>query len=146
VPARERVWLAQESRPLPGAEQWLYGQLPAGPQARWRLQIADTGEPALPAVLAQWPSGEWLFTSRFHAMLAGAWAGSHLVVIATNEKLRAAARDLGCPSLSPEAKPIAFAAALRDSEPPARRQLVRAAASARQSCHEWAAAVGLAAG
>ena len=146
VPARERVWLAQESRPLPGAEQWLYGQMPAGPQARWRLQIADTGEPALPAVLARWPSGEWLLTSRFHATLAGAWAGSRIVVIATNDKLRAVAREFGCPMLAPEAEPAGFAAALRESEPVARPPLVRAAGLARQACHEWATAVGLAAG
>ncbi len=143
VPARERIWLAQESRPLPGAEQWLYGQLPAGAQARWRLQIADTGEPALPAVLARWPSGEWLLTSRYHATLAGAWAGSRIVVIATNDKLRAAARELGLTALSPDTNPTGFAPALRESEPPAHGQLVRAATAARQACHEWAKTVGL---
>jgi hypothetical protein len=142
VPTRERVWLAQESRPLPGAEQWLYRQMPAGPQARWRLQIADTGEPALPAVLARWPSGEWLLTSRYHATLAGAWAGSRIVVIATNDKLRAVAREFDLSSLAPDADPAAFAATLRESEPPAHGQLVRAATAARQACHEWAAAVG----
>jgi hypothetical protein len=142
VPARERVWLAQESRPLPGAEQQLYGQLPAGAQARWRLQIADTGEPALPAVLARWPSGEWLLTSRYHAALAGAWAGSRIVVITTNDKLRAVAREFDLSSLAPEADPAAFAATLRESEPLAHGQLVRAATAARQACHEWAAAIG----
>ena len=142
IPARERVWLAQESRPLPGAEQWLYGQLPAGSQARWRLQIADTGEPALPDVLARWPSGEWLLTSRFHATLAGAWAGSRVVVVATNDKLRAVAREFGLSALPPNTDPVALAAALRESPPAARSQLVRAAAAARQACHEWAATVG----
>jgi len=97
-------------------------------------------------VLARWPSGEWLLTSRFHATLAGAWAGSRIVVIATNDKLRAVAREFGCPMLAPEAQPAGFAAALRESQPVARPPLVRAAGLARQACHEWATAVGLAAG
>lgn len=101
--AAQRVWLAQESRELPGAERALFAALPAAEQARWQLVSPEHPGAPLTDVLARWPSGEWLVTARYHAALAGGWAGSRVVVIATNEKLRAAARDLGAPTLSPTA-------------------------------------------
>ena len=102
-PFAQRIWLAQESRELPGAERALHAALPADEQARWQLVVPDIpGEP-LSAALARWPSGEWLVTSRYHAALAGAWAGSKVIVIAANEKLRAAARELNCAVLPPDA-------------------------------------------
>lgn len=136
LPIGERVWLAQESRELPGAEIALHRTLPKSERDRWRLIVPDapgaapsesdapgatrtdappaTGlEPGAPAphrqsiplgaVLRRWPTGEWLLTSRFHAALAGAWGGSKIVVIATNEKLRAVAEELGTPAVSPNA-------------------------------------------
>ena len=103
LPANERVWLAQESRSLPGAERALHAALPAAEQARWQLVAPDEAGAPLASALARWPSGEWLVTSRYHAALAGAWARSKIVVISTNEKLRAAAHELGAPSLSPSA-------------------------------------------
>jgi polysaccharide pyruvyl transferase WcaK-like protein len=113
LPVTERVWLAQETRPLPGAERALHAALPSVDQARWSLAIpdADPGAP-LAQSLARWPSGEWLVTSRFHAALAGAWAGSKVVVISTNEKLRAVAREFGAPVLSPDADEATVARAL----------------------------------
>lgn len=103
LPARERVWLAQESRELPGAERTLFASLSAGERALWQLVAPEAPGANLSEVLAHWPSGEWLVTARYHAALAGAWAGSKVVVISTNEKLRAAARELHAPVLSPEA-------------------------------------------
>lgn len=114
----ERVWLAQESRELPGAERALHRALPLAEQARWSLTIPDpvpspagslaTAEPptsaeSLATALSRWPSGEWLVTARFHAALAGAWAGSKIAILATNEKLRAAAHELACPLLATDA-------------------------------------------
>jgi hypothetical protein len=103
LPATERVWLAQESRELPGAERVLHAALPADERVRWRLVVPDQPGAPLPRVLGRWPSGEWLVTARYHAALAGAWAGSKVVVISTNEKLRAAGREIGAPLLSPYA-------------------------------------------
>jgi len=105
-PIFERVWLAQESRELPGAERALYAALGPEEQATWCLAVPDllpTPVASLAETLERWPSGEWLVTSRYHAALAGAWAGSKIAIIATNEKLRAAARELACPVLSPSA-------------------------------------------
>ena len=114
----ERVWLAQESRELPGAERALHHALPLGDQARWALAIPDrlpspagslataespTSAESLATALSRWPSGAWLVTARFHAALAGAWAGSKIAILATNEKLRAAAHELACPLLATDA-------------------------------------------
>lgn len=102
----ERIWLAQESRELPGAERALHHALPLDEQSSWSLRIPELSPaPAesLATVLSRWPSGEWLVTARFHAALAGAWAGSKIAILSTNEKLRAAARELPCPLLATDA-------------------------------------------
>jgi hypothetical protein len=114
-PATERVWLAQETRALPGAERALHDALAPDEQKRWRLVVPDEPGAPLARALARWPSGEWLVTARFHAALAGAWARSKIVVISTNEKLRAVARELGAPLLSPEADEAAVARALESA-------------------------------
>ncbi len=115
--ATDRVWLAQESRDLPGAERALFAALPAAEQFRWRLVSPEQAGAPLEDVLARWPSGEWLVTARYHAALAGAWARSRIVVLSTNEKLRAAARESHAPLLSPHADDASTARALAAAEP-----------------------------
>lgn len=134
--ASEHIWLAQESRDLPGAERALHGALPAAEKARWRLVSPEEAGAPLPRVLERWPSGEWLVTARYHAALAGAWAGAKIVVLSTNEKLRAAARELGAPLLSPEAGEAAVARALESAHPalPPRQFAERAA----EACADFA--------
>lgn len=109
---RDRVWLAQESRELPGGERAVHGALSPADRSRWRLVAPDAAGEPLSLVFERWPSGEWLVTSRYHAALAGGWARSKVVVIATNEKLRAAARELGAPVLAPDATESEVAHAL----------------------------------
>ncbi len=84
---------------------------------------SDTSPDAIPdgtlkSVFARWPSGEWLVTARFHAALAGAWSGSKIVILSTNEKLRAAARELACPVLAPDADEATALAALQSASAP----------------------------
>jgi len=117
LPASERIWLAQETRELPGAERALHAELPRPEQKRWPLVVPDLPGKALTAALARWPSGEWLVTARYHAALAGAWARSKVVVIATNEKLRAVARELHCPMLHAESTVDAVSRTLAQAEP-----------------------------
>lgn len=112
VPAQEHVWLAQESRPLPGAEHAMFASLSPDEQARWTFVAPEIAGANLSDVLARWPSGEWLITARYHAALAGAWAGSKVIVLATNEKLRAAAIELDAPLVSPDADADTFAQVL----------------------------------
>ena len=143
LPTRERIWLAQESRALPGAEQWLYSQLSPAARQGWSLRLPDQpGEP-LAQVLAGWPSAEWLLTSRYHATLAGAWAGSRATVIAVNDKLRSAAAECGYPSLPVGASEAEFGAALAAAAPPPPARLSARAESARAACAEFFAAAGI---
>lgn len=118
--AEDHVWLAQESRELPGAERALFRALPPAEQARWRLVSPDQPGADLAVVLGQWPSAEWLITARYHAALAGAWAGSKVVVLSTNEKLRSAARELHVSLLSPDADEATVIHALQSTAPAAR--------------------------
>ncbi len=117
LPATDRVWLAQEARDLPGAERALFAALPSAEQARWQLVTPEQPGAPLEEVLARWPSGEWLVTARDHAALAGAWARSRIVVLSTNEKLRAAAREIHAPLLSPEADEATVARTLAATAP-----------------------------
>lgn len=143
LPARERVWLAQESRPLPGGEMVLYQGLAGAERARWRLQAADSPGAALTAVLAGWPSGEWLLAARFHATLAAAWAGSRAVVLATNDKLAGVAAECGYPLFPLEGDPAGLAELLIAAPRPAAARLQDRAAAAEQACQEFFAAIGL---
>ena len=115
LPTSDPVWLAQESRALPGAERALYAQLSLEDQSRWQLISPEIPGAELSDVLARWPSGEWLLTARYHAALAGAWAGSKTVVITTNEKLRAAAEELHTAVISPDADETAVRSALQNA-------------------------------
>jgi polysaccharide pyruvyl transferase WcaK-like protein len=117
ISATERVWLAQESRDLPGAERALYAQLPLQEQSRWQFMSPEMPGENLPAVLGRWPSGEWLVTARYHSALAGAWAGSKIVIITTNEKLRAAAAELHAPVLAPNCDENTVRRALETASP-----------------------------
>ena len=134
--AASRIWLAQESRALPGAERALFAALPAAEQARWQLVSPDHPGDPLTEVLARWPSGAWLLTARYHAALAGGWSGSRVVVLATNEKLRAAARDLGAPCIGPDATLAEVSTALAAAAPVPPPQAL--AAQAQQACAEFA--------
>ena len=136
---RERVWLAQESRELPGAERALFAALASNTQAKWNLALPDSPGAPLTEVISRWPSGEWLVTSRYHAALAGAWARSRIVVIVTNEKLRGAATELGLASMAPDATQSEVQAALDHSK--IATAPVPLAERAVNACREFVAAV-----
>ena len=97
----EQLWLIQEKRPLPGSEQWLYTHSNADIQNNWQLVSLDHPEKPLTEVIDNWPSSEWLLTSRFHTCLVSAWAGTKTVVLNTNSKLLSAAVEFGYQALPP---------------------------------------------
>ncbi len=140
VGATERVWLAQESRPLPGGERMLHAALPEDERSKWSLIDPELPGAPLTHVLARWPGAEWLLTARYHAALAGAWARSKVIVIGTNEKLRAAARELGAPMLTPDADLATVAKAIARAVPaaPGLEQAQQAVAA----CRAFLAAAG----
>ena len=137
-----RVWLAQESRDLPGAERALFAKLPPTEQTRWELIAPDVAWAPLARALERWPSGEWLVTARYHAALAGGWARSKIAVIATNEKLRAAARELQCAIILPDADAATVSRALAVAQPAVPGTAQAAAAHAACAAFVEAAARG----
>ena len=73
----------------------LFAALPTEMRRGWELVSPDEPGAPLESALARWPGAEILLTSRYHAAITGVWAGSRVVVIGINEKLRgAAAREL----------------------------------------------------
>lgn len=153
LPVLERIWAAQEERELPGAERWLYARLPAEERARWRLEVippCGSGVPAASSLSAgggtplplAWPSGEWQLSSRYHATLAAAWAGSRAVVIETNAKLRGAAEETGFPLIGLSDPHPAVASRLKEAKPPSAERLQARAGLAAKACAEFFAAVG----
>jgi hypothetical protein len=100
---RDRVWLAQESRCLPGAEHAIYARLEPDEKALWRLANADHADRSLDFVWNDLPLGEWVVTSRYHAALGAAWARSKVIVINTNDKLLSAATELQTVMIPPDA-------------------------------------------
>ena len=139
--AAEQIWLAQETRELPGAERALHAALPPAERARWDLVVPDQPGAPLASVLPRWPSGEWLVTARFHAALAAAWAGSKVVVVAVNEKLRGVAAEFGLPAIPPDADRSAVTAALAAARPVPRAVLLAARDRAAAAVRSFAAAV-----
>ena len=142
LPATERVWLAQESRPLPGAELWLHARLEEEERGRWILLRPDATA-SLEDELGRWPSGQWQLGSRYHATLAAAWSGSRAVVLATNEKLRSAAEECGYTLFPLDGDPARLPALLLASPPPPPERMRARAALAERACAEFFSAIGL---
>jgi len=92
---KERIWMAQESREIPGAEKSLFNILPEKLKLLWTLNQNASPFESVKDIISKWPSGEWLLSSRYHTTLASAWSGSKTVVLETNVKLKSAAIDCG---------------------------------------------------
>jgi hypothetical protein len=131
--AAEKIWAVQEERPLPGAERWLFDQLNPTQRQGWNLRQET---------LEQWPSGQWLLSSRYHSTLAGAWAGSRAVIIGLNEKLRAAADETGFPVFGLEDDPGHLKELFEGSRVVPRARLEARADLAAKCCTEFFRMVG----
>ena len=137
----ERVWFSQESRPLDGSEQSIWSQLPQSETRNWEPQVADNGSPSAEAILKNWPTGEWLISSRFHACLVAMWAGSKIVVVGTNDKLRGLAEDFDLPIVDPNASSNEWNQAIASAKPVSRNRLNAAARDAKRACAEFFASI-----
>lgn len=96
----DRVWLAQETRSLAGAEKLLFEEIPEQERSEWRLVDPQAQFQTLNRITADWPSGEWTVTSRHHTAIAAAWAGSKLLILPINAKLRSTAEEMNAGLLS----------------------------------------------
>jgi polysaccharide pyruvyl transferase WcaK-like protein len=134
-------WLVQEVRPLDGSEREILALLPAAVRDRLEIRCPDYAHDSLDALLDVWGTPEVLVTSRYHGALAGAWAGSRILIVERNDKLSGLAAQLGCPSVgdlraNPDVLGTRYPAAAID-----RDILMGLAGAARQSGEALAAAL-----
>ena len=133
----DRVWFSQESRALGGSEQSIWHKLPQSESKSWTLQVADNEASSATAIIRNWPTGEWLVTSRFHTSLVGMWAGSKIIVVATNGKLRGLANDFDLPCVEPNASLKEWHDAISSARPVQPARLAAAASDAERACREF---------
>lgn len=88
-------WLVQEVRPIPGSEQSLYDTLPADVRSRVDVRIPDYGAGSARDLVDAWGVPGTLVSSRYHALLVGAYLGSRLAPIERNDKVSALVDQLG---------------------------------------------------
>lgn len=130
-------WLVQDVRCLPGGERWRHRRLGDGIRRAARLCVPDYDADSADRLLAAWPAGEVLVSSRYHALLVGAWRGSRLVALQRNDKLAAAARSLGCVTLERADDADRLRAAIDAAAPVDRGVLHALAAAAADACRAF---------
>jgi len=142
LPTDRKLWLIQESRVLPGAEQDLYKQLDNSLKSLWEIYLADIPGCSLKTLAEHWPSTEYLFTARFHSALASAWAGTKTVVINTNSKLESIALDLQVPLVGVNATPEMIIQAFSQAKPVPRALLSQKALLAKNAIKAFLDMIG----
>jgi ADP-heptose:LPS heptosyltransferase/polysaccharide pyruvyl transferase WcaK-like protein len=131
-------WLVQDVRLLPGGERWWHRRLDTAARRSTHLRLPDYAAATTAELLAAWPSGEAVVSSRYHALLLGAWRGSRLVAVTRSEKLAAAATSLGCTVIDRADDAPTMCAAIAAAKPVARGRLSGLAALAFDACRALA--------
>jgi ADP-heptose:LPS heptosyltransferase len=131
-------WLVQDVRLLPGGERWWHRQLDATTRHATHVKLPDYAAATTAQLLAAWPCGEAVVSSRYHALLVGAWRGSRLVAVSRSDKLAAAATSLGCTVIERADDAPMLCAAIAAARLVDRGRLTALAASAFDACRAFA--------
>lgn len=91
------TWICQEVRDLFGSELHLYEKLPAHLKQQIPFRSINYNKASLDEVYNHMMSWSNVLTSRYHTILAAAWAGSCITVYERNTKLTAIRKELGLP-------------------------------------------------
>jgi polysaccharide pyruvyl transferase WcaK-like protein len=134
---RKNHWIIQETRPLPYAERDLYSQLPDNIKSNWEISDPSVSSSSIDDIVNNWPIDEWVISSRFHAAILSAWSGSKTLIIESNLKLKAIAKECGFSSVTKDATPNCITSALQNSRPAERNVLQERALLASSSVNEW---------
>lgn len=137
LPDWRHDWLVQDIRCLPGGERWRHRRLDDGIRRAVRLRVPDYDAAAAESLLANWPVSEALVSSRYHALLVGAWRGSRLVAVQRSDKLAAVARALRCVLLARADDADRLRAAIDAARPVDRRLLDALATAAFDACRAF---------
>ncbi|MGB8854531.1 MAG: glycosyltransferase family 9 protein [Pirellulales bacterium] len=138
LPDWQHDWLVQDVRLLPGGERRWHRQLDAPTRRMIHLRLPDYAAATTAQLLAAWPRGEAIVSSRYHALLVGAWRGSRLVAVTRSDKLTAAATSLGCTVIDRANDAPTLCAAIAAATPIDRGRLTALATSAFSVCGAFA--------
>ncbi len=139
-------WLVQEIRDLNWSEETLLRLLPDELSTRLAVRRPDYADASLLELVQAWGRPEQLFTTRFHAVIIGAWLGSRMVAFERAAKVTGVADDLGVPAVDILPAPEDLFRMLGDSRPVDRSVLQACAQGAQNACSEFLSAVHGAAG
>ena len=131
--AQRSLWQVQEVRPLPGSEMALLDAL--RPDLRNRLILCKpdyVSARTVESLVAVWESPEVWCTSRYHAALAGAWAGARTIAIERSAKIRFGAEQVGLEMISSITDQSAIRRAVSQAEPASRARLAGLARTSRR--------------
>jgi polysaccharide pyruvyl transferase WcaK-like protein len=131
---RQLCWLVQEVRKLPGSEEDILPRLPRRLRKALEVRRPDYANAALAQIIAGWGHPEMLFSSRFHGVILGAWAGSRVVAFEREKKIKGIAQDVGVESLATLPDAAILARAFAQAQPVAITTLTGAAERARAAC------------
>jgi nitrite reductase/ring-hydroxylating ferredoxin subunit len=134
-------WLVQEIRELPGSEEVILARLPPDLRLALDERRPDYAHDTLAELVAHWGRPEFLFSTRFHGVIIGAWSGCRVVAYAREQKVAGIAEDLGVECLTTLPDPGALAEAFTRARPVAAGVLTKAAERARAACADFLAAV-----
>lgn len=131
-------WLLQEVRELPGSEAEIYHQLSPAHQSRVeRRAPAYATAVSVGELLGAWGTPGRVLTSRYHGVIAGAWAGARVVAVERSDKVRGIVQQVGCLALPAFTSAADVTRALADAAVVPRARLEQLAALVSRCCGEF---------
>ena len=134
LPQWEHRWLVQEVRKLPGSERMLYEQLPQGLSRQLVLQVPNYEQASLEQLLTCGGNPQVLVSSRYHALLAGAWRGCKVVPVLRSDKLQGLCLQIGVRGLTRFGDGAEIAEAIAQAQVVSDARLNQLGDLAEQSC------------
>ena len=130
-------WLAQEVRPIPGAEMALFASLAPEYQQHLDVRVPHYETGRLPELVSTWGVPEVLVTSRYHGALLGAWMGCRVLAVTRNRKVEGAVSQLGLSRLPDFTSATDMIAGVQTCAPVARTTLYALAELASLACDSF---------
>jgi hypothetical protein len=131
------VWLCQEVRNLPCSELTYYSQLGEPTRSRVALVIPDYGHGSLADFTSHWERIGRCLSTRYHAALVAAWAGSRIAIFPRSQKMVSLIHDIGCVCVNSLGSKRDIVCALGEAKPIERDRLRALESLAEEKCREF---------
>ena len=143
MPLWQHRWLIQEVRKLPGSELSLLEALDKESLRQLRLCIPDYQQSSMEQLLNCWGAPEVLVSSRYHCLLAGAWAGCRMLPVIRSEKLRGICAQLDIPGMDNFLAASTLADKIAQTKVVSRERLQQLGKLAEDSCWQFYVSAGI---